>query len=321
MFKDEEGVQIVKAKANREYIERHSARAQGQSTDFFLSVDEEEDVAHYFSLKMGEFCNNFKPPMPKYVKGTAFHYFKRFYLNNSVMDYHPKEILVTAVYLACKVEEFNVSMSQFVANVLGDQERATKIILNNELLLMQELQFHLTIHNPFRAVEGLIIDIKTRYQPAGEDIEDWRHHIDKFLDSVFLTNAIMIYSPSQLALAAIIHAASRHKSNVDNYVTSQLFGGQPQEAIGHIISCVRNIRLMVKNLPEGPEVSNIKSLCGRLEKCRNQDNNPDSAAYKRKIEASVDEEDMINADHIPVKQARLDTGDLVGVKALSPGGG
>ena len=66
------------------------------------------------------------------------------------MDFHPKEILVTAVYLACKVEEFNVSMQQFIANVQGNQERATKIILNNELLLMQELQFHLTIHNPFR---------------------------------------------------------------------------------------------------------------------------------------------------------------------------
>ena len=26
-------------------------------------------------------------------------FFQRFYLNNSVMDYHPKEILVTAVYL------------------------------------------------------------------------------------------------------------------------------------------------------------------------------------------------------------------------------
>ena len=33
------------------------------------------------------------------------------------MDFHPKEILVTAVYLACKVEEFNVSMQQFVANI------------------------------------------------------------------------------------------------------------------------------------------------------------------------------------------------------------
>ena len=51
-------------------------------------------------------------------------------------------------------------MQQFVGNISGNQERATQIILNNELLLMQELHFHLTIHNPYRAVEGLLIDIK-----------------------------------------------------------------------------------------------------------------------------------------------------------------
>ena len=31
--------------------------------------------------------------MPRYVVGTALHYLKRFYVNNSVMDYPPKEIL------------------------------------------------------------------------------------------------------------------------------------------------------------------------------------------------------------------------------------
>jgi len=44
--------------------------------------------------------------MPRATVATALHYFKRFYLRNSVMDYHPKEILVTCVYLACKVVIF-----------------------------------------------------------------------------------------------------------------------------------------------------------------------------------------------------------------------
>ena len=118
---------------------------------------------------MGEFCDKFKPPMPSYVKGTSSHYFKRFYLHNSVMNYHPKEILVTAVYLACKVEEFNVSMQQFIANVQGNQERATNIILNNELLLMQELQFHLTVHNPFRSSS-----VQTKFKNYIVCLELWR---------------------------------------------------------------------------------------------------------------------------------------------------
>lgn len=67
---------------------------------------------------------------------------------------------VTCVYLACKVEEFNVSIMQFVSNIKGDRGKAAEIILNNELLLMQHLRYHLTIHNPFRPVEGFLLDIK-----------------------------------------------------------------------------------------------------------------------------------------------------------------
>ena len=126
---------------------------------------------------------------------------------------------------------------EFTVALQGNQEKATNVILNNELLLMQELKFHLTIHNPYRAMEGLLIDIKTRYSLA--DVESWRTEMEEFLSQVYLTNSIMIYSPSQIALAAIIHSASRQQQNVDSYVTDKLFYGQSQEAILHIITCVR----------------------------------------------------------------------------------
>ena len=34
------------------------------------------------------------------------------------------------------------------------------IILGLELLLMDKLHYHLTVHNPFRPLEGFFIDIK-----------------------------------------------------------------------------------------------------------------------------------------------------------------
>ena len=73
---------------------------------------------------------------------------------------------------------------------------------------------------------------------------------------------------------------------------------------------------MVKNVRQQPDKESAQVLFERLESCRNQDNNPDSAAYKRKIEEMVDEDDLIGEDHIPIKQPKLD-----GVKVLSPGGG
>ena len=76
--------------------------------------------------------------------------------------------------------------------------------------------------------------------------------------------------------------------------------------------------MMVKNLPVDQKErreKEIKSLIQKLDKCRNEENNPDSAAYKRKLEL-VDEEDLMIVEEIPSKQARMD-----GVRALSPGGG
>ena len=70
---------------------------------------------------------------------------------------------------------------------------------------------------------------------------------------------------------------------------------------------------MVKNLPQDHS-KDVGLLIKKLEQCRNQENNPDSAAYKRKLEELVDEEDLIM--EVPRKQARMD-----GVSALSPGGG
>jgi cyclin H len=196
------------------------------------------------------------------------------------------------VYLACKVEEFNVSIQQFVANVKGDRNKAMDIILSNELLLMQELNFHLTIHNPYRPVEGFLIDIKTRCQMQNPD--RLRKGIDEFLDKSFLTDACLIYAPSQIALAAVLHAASKEQENLDAYVTESLFGNA-SHMLKPLIESVRSecgnesdhffdiklklvleIRSMYKNLPEVPDKNTIKSLEKKLDKCRNQSNNPDS---------------------------------------------
>lgn len=64
---------------------------------------EERILIRHYESHLRDFCKRFNPPMPRTTVATALHYFKRFYLRNSAMDYHPKEILVTCVYLACKV--------------------------------------------------------------------------------------------------------------------------------------------------------------------------------------------------------------------------
>lgn len=109
---------------------------------------------------------------------------------------------MTCVYLACKIEEFNVTIAQFVANVRGDRVKAQEIILNNELLLMSCIKFHLTVHNPYRPVEGFLIDLKTRLTRHPDqsvlDAENLRPYIDEFLDKVLMTDVLLLFAPSQV---------------------------------------------------------------------------------------------------------------------------
>lgn len=76
------------------------------------------------------------------------------------MEHHPKHIMVTCVFLATKIEEFNITMDQFVSNIRGDKSKAAEIVLNNEMLLLNRLNYELTISHPYRPVEGFLIDIK-----------------------------------------------------------------------------------------------------------------------------------------------------------------
>ncbi|KAI1239731.1 hypothetical protein IHE44_0011159 [Lamprotornis superbus] len=182
-----------------------------------LEPHEELALCKYYEKRLLDFCAAFKPAMPRSVVGTACMYFKRFYLNNSVMEYHPRIIMLTCAFLACKVDEFNVSSAQFVGNLrespLG-QEKALEQILEYELLLIQQLNFHLIIHNPYRPFEGFLIDIKTRY-PVLENPEVLRKTADDFLNRVALTDAYLLFTPSQIALTAILSSGSRAGINME----------------------------------------------------------------------------------------------------------
>lgn len=70
-----------------------------------------------------------------------------------------------------------------------------------------------------------------------ENPERLRPYIDEFLERVFLTDSVLLYTPSQVALAATLHAASRASANLDNYVTDILFS---KEHLGCIIEAVRS---------------------------------------------------------------------------------
>jgi hypothetical protein len=64
----------------------------GSSKDvLFLTADEELLLVRHYLTKVVQLCGHFR--FPEEVEATATTYIKRFYLTNTVMDWHPKNVM------------------------------------------------------------------------------------------------------------------------------------------------------------------------------------------------------------------------------------
>ena len=274
-FPNENELIDMRQEVNNAYCERYREALPAKKDVNFLSVDEERSLIEYYQLVLIEVCDRFKPPVPSAVTATAVAYLKRFYLKTSVMDHPPKEMFLVCLYMACKVEEHNVSVDRFVEILPVDRREKTKdFILAHELLLMQRLNFHLTVHNPYRPMEGFIIDLKTRCPNIG-DPEKWRPSAEEFLRKALMTDVSLLYSPSQIALAALFSAS---KGAVGSYIEENL--GEHQR---HVLSQIQKLDTLVTGKAKStPSKEQVKSLEQKLRACRNPENNPDNKLFKKK---------------------------------------
>ncbi|XP_059192908.1 cyclin-H [Centropristis striata] len=270
IFQNEDEAEHKRYKANQKFRNKILESGKpGVSESKFLERHEEDVLFRHYERRMLDFCNAFKPAMPKSVVGTAIMYFRRFYINNSIMEYHPRIIMLTCAYLSCKVEEFNVSSTQFVGNLLQEtpegQERFLEQILEYELLLIQQLNFHLVVHNPYRPMEGLLIDLKTRY-PALENPESLRKNADDFLTQAAMTDAGLLFPPSQIALTAILNSASRAGLGMESYLTECLGLKDDKETLSKMYESMRRMKTLLKKyeLPKAEEVNVYKKKLERI---------------------------------------------------------
>jgi len=118
------------------------------------------------------------------------------------------------------------------------------------------------------------------------DPDRMRTHIDSFIDKLLFTDACLLFAPSQLALAAVLHSASQIKENLDSYVTDLLLGDTGSEHLKDLIEIVRRIRLLY-NKTSDDHTKELSRISKKLDKCRNQENNPFSEKYKDRIQESL----------------------------------
>ncbi|KAH7951813.1 hypothetical protein HPB52_013320 [Rhipicephalus sanguineus] len=242
IFKDEAQISRLRKAANDRFISRQ--QIANRSPDDFLSPEEERTIYKHYEFTLRDFCKKFQPPVPRSVIGTSFHYFKRFYLNNSVMDYHPKHMLQRLVQATVKCLPFAKwpDVNEMRGHVYKKQSCSF---------------YHQTRCSQF------------------PDPEKLRIYMDDFLERTLFTDAMLLMAPSQIALTAVLYAANKAQANFETYITDFLFAGSPRETLHHIKDTVKKLWLMVRAI-EVPPKEKVRACEQKLEKCRNQENNPDS---------------------------------------------
>ncbi|KAL8099830.1 cyclin-H1-1 [Apium graveolens] len=262
---------------------RNEAKAEKHSRAKPLKTEEEHLIRAFYEFKIQDVCDAFK--FPRKIQATALIYFKRFYLQWSVMEHHPKDIMLTCIYTACKAEENHVSAEELGKGI----EQSHQMILNNEMIVLQSLGFDLIVYAPYRSLEGFINDMEDYMRATDEQrqilmvlLETAKIEADKTM----LTEAPLLFSPGQLALAALRRSNQVHGVlDFERYLRSILSRQQPVHTISELTSALNNIDSVVSKLAT-PTASDMKHIDRKLKSCRDPSSHDKSKKRKHRSKES-----------------------------------
>ncbi|XP_074288014.1 cyclin-H1-1-like [Silene latifolia] len=143
-----------------------------------LKVEVERMLHAFYENKIHEVCRAFF--FPHKIQGIALIYYKRFYLHWSVMEHDPKYVMLTCVYLACKIEE-NHSSSEDLGKII---QLDHQLILDIEMLVLRSLGFDLIVYTPYRSIERFIDDMEDFCYSTGGQMDLLKNlHQKSFLEA------------------------------------------------------------------------------------------------------------------------------------------
>ncbi|GAA5992788.1 hypothetical protein JCM10908_006934 [Rhodotorula pacifica] len=160
------------------------------------------------------------------VLATAIVFFRRFYLRNAYCDTDPALVAATCCYLAAKAEETPVhvktaaSEAKTVFNDMGltsftsDNHRLAEM----EFYLIEELDFHLIVYHPYRALVqlcgregGAVTEASTEQKAMMLEMDDTSLQMAWFIiNDTFRCSLCLVHPPHLIALASIYLALALH---------------------------------------------------------------------------------------------------------------
>ncbi|KAL8291802.1 hypothetical protein RQP46_002060 [Phenoliferia psychrophenolica] len=262
----------------------------------YLTVSDELSLVTYYIQQVAALCTAFK--FPVMVQATAMTYLKRFYLRNTCMDYHPKNVMLTCVFLATKTENHPISIDAFSAKIKSKPDD----ILSLEFLVSQSLRFEYKIHHAHLAAYGLSLDLQTTETSSADLVAETDLKAQSFIRHSRLTDAEFIYTPSQIALSAYRLAnpplvdfwIGTKESRKGKEVATE---NEEDLARDELVECLDQITEMIQNAIANPVAKEkVKEVDQRLKWANNPEKDPNSALYKkRKAEEEAVREEKAQA--------------------------
>ncbi|KDQ63759.1 hypothetical protein JAAARDRAFT_148424 [Jaapia argillacea MUCL 33604] len=243
------------------------AESPGSSSNVtFLNADEERLLVKLYVSKITQLCGHFR--FPEDVEATAASYLKRFYLKNTVMDWHPKNVMLTALFLATKTCNHPISLDEYTSHI---PNTSPSDVLDLEFLIAQSLGFEFAVWHPHRALWGLWLDVQSLEDFPKEGITEIYDTALSHIRASRLTDAELIFAPSQIALACLALSSPTLAAAWARSKSSE-----------NVLPILESIQEMITRDGSPPNVEAVRDVDRRLKLCKNPEKVVGSKAYLAK---------------------------------------
>jgi len=227
-----------------------------------ITLEEEMRLVEYYAVKLIEVGKALKAPSK--VICTACTYLKRFYIGKTSLEFDPQFLVLACLYVASKVEDCYMAADELSTHV-GMPSGA---ILKLELPLLQGLHFDLQVFHVHKALEGIM----SNFTIKDSVLSDVRAKANLLLDAFLATDAILLFTPGQIALKALIVA--HPELGADPQYQKLVLGQYDDDKDGpsttgkRMASCLDSLQEYIGKQQDGSDVATIdrklKLLSSRL---------------------------------------------------------
>jgi hypothetical protein len=245
------------------------------------------------------------------VCATSILYFRRFYLNNSLLIHDPRVIMLGSIMLASKTEEARIENADGIL-ILNPKLSKEKLI-QSELFVLSSLNYQTKVYHPQNILQVIIADMKRKYSKSSstcivseeinsntsnnindgcDDIQPvepgifelWLTYADNMLNTLQITNVCLIYTPLQLVFAVLYKTENL---TIQNYKSTINANSNSNSNISNISNISNDTSNDITNITVKDDVISI-TLKSKKDKDKDNDKDKDKEKDNKNKKSDTD---------------------------------